>query len=385
MQTFLGLGRARTAEDVERAARGYGSPAQNLLYATREGIAGYRLMGRVVRRPPGEPSLPREGTTRGSDWIGDVPEDDLPAFRLAPTATCVTANDPHVGPEYPHYLSNLYEPGYRAERIRSLLAGRSGLVPADLAAVQMDVVSLAARAFRRAVLLPHADAVRATRPGAAAALDRLLGWDGRESTDALGAALFHFAYYHLLRRTFAPSLGDALFRRWMALVNLMDAPLLAAFSDAENPWVKPSVRPTLLGEALEDARQELAARGLSLDARWGDVHRLTLRHPLSAVPLVGDAWTRGPLPMPGGPFTPLAGQYLHHRPVDMFVGASYRQVVDLADPEGRSWMITFGGQSGHVGSRHYDDLTPGWLRGRFLPMRLESLPEGGTDLRLLPA
>jgi penicillin amidase len=69
----------------------------------------------------------------------------------------------------------------------------------------------------------------------------------------------------------------------------------------------------------------------------------------------------------------------------MVVGASYRHVVDLADPEGRSWMSTFGGQSAHVGSPHYDDLTGPWARGEFLPMRLERLPEEGTDLRLLPA
>jgi penicillin amidase len=170
----------------------------------------------------------------------------------------------------------------------------------------------------------------------------------------------------------------------MACVNLMDAPLLAAFGDAEGPWCKPAVRPTLLGEALEDAARDLAARGHGIDVPWGDLHRLTLRHALSALPFVGSAYTRGPFPMAGGPYTPLSGQYRHDRPAAMVVGASYRQVVDLADPEGSARMIQFAGQSGHVGSPHYDDLTARWARGAFLPMRLTRWPERGRDLALTP-
>ena len=59
-------------------------------------------------------------------------------------------------------------------------------------------------------------------------------------------------------------------------------------------------------------------------------------------------------------------------------------VVDLGDIEsGR--MITIGGQSGHVGSPHYDDLTPLWLEGRTVPMRLETLPADAKILHLRPA
>jgi penicillin amidase len=67
----------------------------------------------------------------------------------------------------------------------------------------------------------------------------------------------------------------------------------------------------------------------------------------------------------------------------MVVGQSYLHVVDLADPGGAG-MITFGGQSGHVGSPHYDDLTPLWAAGKRIPMRLENLPETDDVLRFVP-
>ncbi len=386
MPTFLRLGRARTAEDVERAAEGYGSPAQNLVFATTEGEAGYRFLGRVPLRPPGpHPALPRDGTVSSSDWVGEVPVDELPRFRIRRDGDVVTANQPTVGPEFPYYLSHLYEPGYRAARIRELLAGRTGLTPRDLAAIQLDAKSLAAEAFRQAVLLPCADAIRASRPPAVPLLDRLLAASGEEGVDTVGPALLHLTYFRLAEKVFAPALGEDLVHRWMACVNLMDAPLLEAFTDPAGVWVKPAVRATKLGEALEEAARDLAALGLPTDARWGDVHTLTIRHALSAAPLVGPAYTLGPFRVPGGPYTVSAGQYLHDRPCAMAVGASYRQVVDLADPEGSGRMITFAGQSGHVGSKHYADLQALWLRGETLPMRLSTWPERGRDLRLEPA
>ena len=69
----------------------------------------------------------------------------------------------------------------------------------------------------------------------------------------------------------------------------------------------------------------------------------------------------------------------------MRVGASYRQVIDFADPERTARMVTFGGQSGSIGSRHYGDLMPLWREGRAIPMRLSTWPESGRDLRLVRA
>jgi penicillin G amidase len=382
LQPFLRMGRARTAADVEAAFAGYGSPAQNLVWATTERLAGYRYVGRVPVRPPGEPALPRDGTTSRSDWSDVVPAASLPAFRIGPREHVVSANDAPVDGGYPWYLSNLYEPRWRADRVRALLGRRTGLTPDDMAAVQCDVTSLAAEAFRRIVVLPCAETIRATRPPAVPMLDRLLATGGLESVDAPGVALLHWTYFHLARLVFGAHLPEGLVRRWMGCVNLMDAPLLAAYADPDSPWLKPVVRATRLGEAMEAAARDLAERGHSIDARWGDVHRLTLRHPFSSAPLLGAAFTRGPDAMPGGPYTVQAGQYLHDRPASMVVGASFRQVVDLADPEGAR-MIGFGGQSGHVGSRHYDDLTPIWRRGGFIPSRLETLPARGRDLRLV--
>lgn len=396
LEAFLGLGRARTAAEVPAAVRGFGSPAQNLLYADAAGDGGWRLIGRIPQRAQtGHPSLPRDGTTSASDWTGSVPEEESPAFALGPRDLVVSANHPQVDGTFPHYLSNLYEPGYRARRITDLLqaaqaSAPQGLTPEHLAAVQRDTLDLGALAFRSAILIPYGEAARRQRPGISRLLDQLLAWDGRDDAHSQGALLWHLLYHHLMRRLFVPLLGEALALRFMALINLADGPLLEAFRDPAGRLLPVNVRATVLGEALEEAHKDLVRRGFTLTTPWGGAHTLTLTHPLGVGPLLGPAFNRGPFPMEGGPFAVPSGQYLHDRPVAMAVGASCRHVVDLADPEGSGRMMAFGGQSGHIGSPHYDDLTPLWRAGAWLPMRLEREPSASDlgsphVLRLEPA
>ncbi len=385
LEAFLSLGRATDGSVATAVAEGFGAPVQNLLWADTRGRAGYTMIGRVPRRPDalGDPVTPLDGRTSATDWLGWVDRARLPSLEIAPDAVLVSANDAHAaGPDAP-YLSHLYEPSYRAERLRALLAGRFDLTAADCVRFQMDVEDRAVAWFRERVLLPHAEEVRRTRPILGHAIDRLLAWDGRETPDAPGAALWHLTYHHLLRRVFGGALGERL-DGWLGCVNHVDAPLRRAFTDAESPWAPPASRGALLQRALGDAVLDLEARGLDADAPWGRIHRVRLRHPLSAAPVVGAVFDRGPYPAAGGPYTPLSGQYGHPRPADVTSGPSYRQVVDLADGEGRSRMVSFAGQSGHVGSPHYDDLLPLWLAGEGVPMRIETLPRTRDVLWLEP-
>ncbi len=385
LETFLGLGRARNVGEALEAARSFGSPAQNLLVADASGRAAYRMLGHVpMRAEMGHPAFPRDGTTRASDWTGFVPDDEVPQFDLGPEDQVVSSNHPQVDASYPHYLSHLYEPDYRAARIGACLAGAQDLTADDMRELQADALNLVAARFRRAVIEPVEAEVRALRPTLGPMLDRLLRWDGVETKEARGAVLWHLAYHHLARRVFTPVLGTQLAGHWMGLMNLVDEALLEAFESADSPWVPAGERTTIVLEALETTARDLQARKLDLDAAWGQLHTLLLKHPAGSSPALAATFNRGPIPMDGGPYSVVSGQYFHSKPGPMVVGQSYRQVVDLGDPEaGR--MITFGGQSGHVGSPHYDDLTPLWARGDTVPMRLETLPEKATVTRFDPA
>jgi penicillin amidase len=60
--------------------------------------------------------------------------------------------------------------------------------------------------------------------------------------------------------------------------------------------------------------------------------------------------------------------------------ASFRLLADVGDPERSRWQHMTG-QSGHPGSRHYDDLIQDWLAGRTNPVAQPTV----AKLRLDPA
>ena len=73
------------------------------------------------------------------------------------------------------------------------------------------------------------------------------------------------------------------------------------------------------------------------------------------------------LPAAGGHYTVNVGWFspedwvMHH-------GPTYRQLIDMADPE-ESRFVLAGGQSGNLFASSYADQLPLWQQGDYLPMR----------------
>jgi penicillin amidase len=79
-------------------------------------------------------------------------------------------------------------------------------------------------------------------------------------------------------------------------------------------------------------------------------------------------FNRGPLPIGGDADTPCQTATTPDSPYEDIVAApSFRQIVDMGDLS-RSLIIHPPGQSGQLGSPHYDDLAGLWIRGEYHPM-----------------
>ena len=102
-------------------------PAQNLVYADRAGHIGYQAPGRIpIRKSGNDGLLPAAGWRPENDWTGDyVPFDGLPSVLDPDEGFVVTANQAVVGTDYPYFLTDDWDHGYRSQRIRDLLEDRS--------------------------------------------------------------------------------------------------------------------------------------------------------------------------------------------------------------------------------------------------------------------
>jgi penicillin G amidase len=100
--------------------------------------------------------------------------------------------------------------------------------------------------------------------------------------------------------------------------------------------------------------------------RLGRLHRVRLAHGLDSIPLLGRLLARGPFAAGGDADTVNVLARSAGLARGTMIGPSMRAVYDLADADG-TLIALVPGQSGHVASRHYDDLLPGWLEGEYVP------------------
>ena len=156
--------------------------------------------------------------------------------------------------------------------------------------------------------------------------------------------------------------------------------------DTSPPWLGPLDLATVVAETaagtLAWLRQHLGPDRAAW--RWGEVHRVTWRHPLSACgppeqrAAAAALFDVGPFPTTGGTGTVRAAGHSTGHPFRVTGGATYRLLADLS-PGGGLMATTTTGQSGHPGSPHYADQAPLWLNDTYHPLAYGRLPGRGRD------
>jgi penicillin G amidase len=367
---IFGVDLAHDWASFREAAESFGVPAQNLVYADREGHIGYQAPGVVPIRKSGNDGLvPQAGWLSENDWTGDdVPYAGLPNVLDPDEGFIVTANQAVIARKYPYYLTDDWDTGYRSQRIREQLTLLGTLSVDDMAALQLDTRSPIAPA-----LVPRLLAVDLPRGYYSDGQRQLRRWDFDQGPDSAAAEYFNIVWRELLALTFHdelpedawPSGGD----RWMAVVtNLLDEPDSTWWNDRDTPDVER--RDDILRAALVKARDDITR----LDARsvdgweWGHVHRLELRNSTLGESGVGpfewlvnrDGWEVG-----GGPASVDAASWSAPDGYLVDSAPSMRMVVSLADFDDSRW-VNLTGVSGHALSDHYTDQTDLLVRGETL-------------------
>ncbi len=347
---ILALNRAKSVEDVRRAAEQITSPVQNLLVADRDRIALY-VTGRIPIRRAGDGRAPVPGADGAHDWVGWAAGDRLPQIVAPESGRLVNANERIAPPDFPVFLGRDWFGDWRARRIRQMLDGSDRHSAADFAKMQLDPRSAFAQQILPAMLAIDApDGL----PGRALAL--LRDWDGRMAMDLPQPLIFNAWVQRfrdlVLHRAGVPHASAGPTHEFVAFVLSPDGA----------HWCGGTCKP-ILAQALQQSVADLASRfGEDPGAwRWGEAHPVVFAHPiLGRIPLIrrfaapsiatpGDDTTvgRGGLPWEG---------------FQSVEGPSYRGVYDLADLD-RSLFIVAPGQSGNLFSRHAKDFLQRWRDG----------------------
>ena len=382
-QSLYSLNCARDWRQFEDALRFHATPSLNFVYADREGNIGYALAGKIPRRATAPSLLPSNGWDERSDWAGFIEVDELPRLYNPPEGIVANANNRIADAAYPYYLSHLFEPPHRLRRIEQTLGQRERHSPEQVAALQLDHLSLHAKDFI-ATLRSELETAAGEDKIITTAAARLLTWDGQCAVASVEAAIFHLMHQRLLRELLIPVLGENAFHAYIEILNQCIVPTDRIFANPASPWFARHSRNELVKLALSSACAELEARfGADMETwRWGEVHQMFQHHGLARIDAFKSLVGIEPLPTPGDGMTVGVGFYRHSDPYAQTVGASLRFAIE-AGPSMHSGFVLPSGQSGHPTSVHYRDQTDLWLAGKRIDI---SRPADDADrLHLNPA
>jgi penicillin amidase len=362
--------RARDAAELRVALELHHEPTVAVVYADDGGGAGLQMAGWVPQRSLPTGLVPVPGRNRWYSWGERVPYGLLPHVELEGAQGFAIAADARLQPDEHVVIEWLWRTGGRSHRLTQLLrkAAKAGsLEVGGVADVQRDVSSPGAPAvIDEALRLAGAPEELGKEERWVAEV--LRSWDGRSSSDSVGATVYHVFLNRLLDSLLEPWVGRELEARYLAIPHVdpvyLVRRLLTSGPVAGDPGMPAGVR------VPEAVRQSLRSTWIWLSVElgpnrdrwgWGRVHRLTFE-PLWETPGWDRRWL-GPFPAPGDGATVWVAEYDQARPFDVRVASTFRFAVDLASPQEALTSLA-PGQSGHPGHPQSVDGVARWLDGR---------------------
>jgi penicillin amidase len=362
---------ARSVGDLIEAYRHFHSPMQNVVMADVSGRIAYKAAGKVPVRAANNtirgvaPSL---GWDARYDWTGWLPYEDTPQDDGA-RGWIATANQRVHAADYPHFITQDWAPPWRQQRIEQLLEKTAKHDFASMQAIHGDQQSDAT-----VLLLPYLQKTQSGHPLATAALAQLQGFDGHMHADSAAPLIYSAWVDAFTRGVIGGRVGQERFEKLYGK-RLFRAGVEGILARDDVAWCGQGGCTKASGEALTRALEKLqAAYGADVAKwRWGDAHpAISIHRPFSNVaPLAKLFEVR--VPTGGDPFTVNVGQYHLDKadaPYANRHAASLRALYDLSDLE-NSRFIYQTGQSGHVFSGRYRDMSGEWAAVQYRALKMK--------------
>lgn len=379
LAAYMNLLKAGNWDEFTAALRGFKVPAQNFLFASQSGDIGYYLGGSIPIRRNATGILPHQGWLSAGQWTGEVPFEERPHVFNPASGYIATANNKIVSDRYPYYISNLWEPSGRIARIHEMLSAPAVFSVDNFKRMQLDVESVVAKSLLP-IILQHVEAkLDSNEKSELGTLYRLIkDWNGVETPDRIEPAIFHAFLIKFAENTIRDEMGDELYQHYIRTNNVPFRVVTALLRKEHSVWFddisteKVESKTDIVVESLLDAGRllrQMAGESIA-DWRWGEIHQLTMAHPLGVQKPLDFFLNIGPMQRGGSTMTINSAEYRFRAPFTSDVGPSTRQIVDLCDTA-HAWSVITTGASGQRMSKHYKDQTPLWVAGDYHPMMME--------------
>lgn len=378
LYAMVGVNKAKDWNEFVSSLEYFKAPGQNFVYGDKQGNIGYVCAAKLPVRENVSPTLVYDGTTDLYDWKGYVPYNEMPRMFNPGSEYIATANN-KVDRSFPHHISNIWEPTSRIHRINELLESKQAHSIGDHKKYQNDFYSHYAESILPSVLKAF-ESVKINDDNLDTALNLLREWDFVMDRDSQAPTVFLTFYQSLLENIFMDELGEALFKEYVIVANVPYRSVQdMLLSDNSSEWFDDvdtdeyETRNTVIRNSMNDALTYLEETlGTDpADWQWGRLHTVTFKHFFSGQAYMLDAIINiGPYELGGDGTTINNTEYSFREPYANKLGPSMRFLFDFANPDEFVFIMPTG-QSGHILSDHYDDMTQLWLDGKYIHLNTD--------------
>jgi penicillin amidase len=359
----LSLNRAQNWQQFYKALSRWKVPSENLMYADVDGNIGWVAAGMTPIRKGWNGLLPVPGASGKYEWQGFRSVREMPQAYNPAKHYIATANHNIMPPGYKNPLGYEWAAPFRFQRIDEVIANFKGkfTIP-DFQKLQHDETSLPARELTKVL----AD-VTNVPSDLQSFVSLLTNWDAVMHKDSAAAALFAMWSNKLSAAVFKAHVPEKHWPQFASRISLVKT--IEALKYAAPKWFGDSSRAvrdramlTALDQAVAEAKQRLGNDPTKW--RWGTLHKAPFTHALASNDELRALFNLPAVERGGDGNTPNATGGANYRQSS---GASFREILDVSNWD-NSMATSVPGQSGQVGSPHYNDLLPLWANGQYFPL-----------------
>lgn len=365
------LNRAKNWTDFREACSNFRAISQNIVYADVDGNIGLQTSAGVPLKQDHYYSI-YPGDTDEYDWKGLMAFDLLPNSYNPEEGFVSSANNRVGGEHYPFFISQWPEIPYRIDRIRQLLNMQNNMGVPDMKAIHLDKYSLLYEDFRplMTAILNNADLNDLEKD----AYEVFKTFDGDLDKHSAATCILETFYMKYLENTLGDELDSLHYDMVMRSSSFVRNFVANTWGHSDSPWMDDINTPGIEGfndMVIRSFKQSVAELNDKLgrkveDWEWGDLHQLTLEHPMGGVKILNRLFSlnRGPYALGGDCFNVGPFAYRYYDPFKIKHGPSHRHIYTTDDWD-RSQTVIPTGISGIPKSPYYCDQTELYISGKY--------------------
>jgi penicillin G amidase len=363
--------RASNWEEFRDAASSFIAVSQNIVYADRHGNIGLQAAGGVPIRK-GDHVMIYPGDTTLYDWEGILPFEKLPYSYNPENGMVSSANNKTAGDDYPYYIGTWFSLPNRIDRIREMLEEKEKHSIESFKEMHSDQLS----AFARRLTPVYLDVLNGNVEGTAEeALEVFRTWDYQMDKALAAPLIFEQMFAELIVAIYKDELGEELFPQILGSNIIARYHIYTLAETMESAWcddiLTPDVTETFSDNILMAFNAAIdtltALAGDDVHAwMYGDLHTLTIEHPMGGVDIVKKLFdpNLGPYAVGGSFHTVAPFSYPIGSGFQVNHGASQRHIYSTADWD-RSKTVIPTGTSGVPASPYYGNQTELYMNFKY--------------------